>query len=221
MALGAGRPGPAASPVQRYLTRRVQPDLVLASASPRRRELLAQVGVHRVRVQVADVDETPLPGEDPAAYVSRLALAKARAVAARRRQAGEPALPVLGADTTVVLAGELLGKPADAGEAGAMLARLSGREHEVLTAVALVAGDREAVRLCRTRVRFRPLAADAIARYVESGEPMDKAGGYGIQGLGGALVAHIEGSYTGVVGLPLGETIDLLDAFSVPYWRRP
>lgn len=199
----------------------MQPDLVLASASPRRRELLAQVGVAPVLVQVADVDETPQSGEDPAAYVCRLALAKARAVAARRRQAGEPSLPVLGADTTVVLAGELLGKPADAGDARAMLARLSGREHDVLTAVALVAGDREEVRLSRTRVRFRPLSADAVARYVASGEPMDKAGGYGIQRLGGALVAHIEGSYTGVVGLPLGETIDLLDAFSVPYWRRP
>lgn len=195
-------------------------DLILASASPRRRELLAQVGV-RARVQVADVDETALPGEPPADYVSRLALAKARAVRSRRRQAGDVELPVLGADTTVVIDGQLLAKPADAADAGAMLARLSGREHEVLTAVALVAGDREAVRLSRTRVRFRALGAELIARYVASGEPMDKAGGYGIQGLGGALVAHIDGSYTGVVGLPLGETIDLLDEFSVPWWRRP
>lgn len=195
-------------------------DLILASASPRRRELLAQVGV-RARVQVADVDETALPGETPADYVSRLALAKARAVRSRRRQAGDVELPVLGADTTVVIDGQLLAKPADAADAGAMLARLSGREHEVLTAVALVAGDREAVRLSRTRVRFRALGAAAIARYVASGEPMDKAGGYGIQGLGGALVDRIDGSYTGVVGLPLGETIDLLDEFSVPYWRRP
>lgn len=195
-------------------------DLVLASASPRRRELLEQVGVH-YRVAVADIDETPLAGEDPAAYVARLALAKARAVLA---QAG--GLPVLGADTTVVIDGEVLGKPRDAVDAAAMLARLSGREHRVLTAVALVQFDalwdeRKAVRVSDTRVRFRRLTDAVIARYVASGEPMDKAGAYGIQGLGGALVARIEGSYTGVVGLPLGETIDLLDAFSVPYWRLP
>ncbi len=196
-------------------------DLVLASASPRRRELLAQIGV-RCLIDVADIDETPLLGEAPADYVARLALAKARAVQHRRRQSsGAQDLPVLGADTTVVQSEHLLGKPADAAEARTMLARLSGAEHDVLTAVALVAGEQESVRLSRTRVFFRTLSADVIARYVESGEPMDKAGAYGIQGLGGALVARIEGSYSGVVGLPLGETVDLLDAFSVPYWRRP
>ncbi|MFZ5722297.1 MAG: Maf family protein [Pseudomonadota bacterium] len=189
--------------------------IVLASASPRRRELLAQVGVH-CRVAVAGLDETPQPGEEPDACVQRLALAKARAVLA---QAG--GLPVLGADTLVIRDGSMLGKPRDAADARAMLSALAGRRHEVLTAVALVQGGREAVALSRTRVWFRPLDAAAIDRYVATGEPMDKAGAYGIQGLGGALVARIEGSYSGVVGLPLGETIDLLDAFSVPYWRRP
>lgn len=200
-------------------------DLVLASASPRRRELLTQIGV-RHRVQVADVDESLLAGETPEDYVRRLARAKAGAVlrllqagSGPDREAGD--LPVLGADTTVVIDGDVLGKPADAGEAMAMLQRLSGREHRVLTAVALVAAGRESVRLSDTRVRFRQLSAAVIERYVATGEPLDKAGAYGIQGLGGALVAEIAGSYTGVVGLPLGETIDLLDAFSVPYWRHP
>lgn len=190
-------------------------DLILASASPRRRELLDQIGV-RYRVQVADVDETLQPGEAPAAYVTRLALAKARAVAALPVAAG---LPVLGADTTVVIDGEVLAKPVDAADAVRMLTRLAGREHQVLTAVALVAGARAETGLSVTTVRFRPLAAATIDRYVATGEPMDKAGGYGIQGLGGALVASLTGSYTGVVGLPIAETVDLLDAFAVPYWR--
>lgn len=190
-------------------------DLILASASPRRRELLDQIGV-RYRVQVADVDETLQPGEAPAAYVTRLALAKARAVAALPAAAG---LPVLGADTTVVVDGDVLAKPVDAADAVRMLTRLAGREHQVLTAVALVAGTRADTRLSVTTVRFRPLAAATIDRYVATGEPMDKAGGYGIQGLGGALVASLTGSYTGVVGLPIAETVDLLDAFAVPYWR--
>ena len=190
-------------------------DLILASASPRRRELLDQIGV-RYRVQVADVDETLQPGEAPAAYVTRLALAKARAGAALAVAAG---LPVLGADTTVVIDGEVLAKPVDAADAVRMLTRLAGREHQVLTAVALVAGPRAETGLSVTAVRFRPLAAATIDRYVATGEPMDKAGGYGIQGLGGALVASLTGSYTGVVGLPIAETVDLLDAFAVPYWR--
>lgn len=190
-------------------------DLILASASPRRRELLDQIGVC-YRVQVADVDETLLPGEAPAAYVTRLALAKARAVAALPAAGG---LPVLGADTTVVIDGDVLAKPVDAADAARMLTMLAGREHQVLTAVALVADTRAETRLSVTTVRFRPLAAATIDRYVATGEPMDKAGGYGIQGLGGALVASLTGSYTGVVGLPIAETVDLLDAFAVPYWR--
>ena len=188
-------------------------DLVLASASPRRRELLAQVGV-RARVEVADIDESVRPDEQPAAYVRRLALGKARAVAAR---AG--GLPVLGADTSVVVDGVVLGKPADAPAAAAMLRQLSGRAHRVLTAVALYADGREDWRLSDTQVWFRDLDDGLIGRYVASGEPLDKAGGYGIQGLGGALVTRLEGSYTGVVGLPLAETIDLLQAFHVPFWR--
>lgn len=188
-------------------------DLVLASASPRRRELLAQVGV-RARVEVADIDESVRPDEDPAAYVRRLALGKARAVAAR---AG--GLPVLGADTSVVVDGVVLGKPADAPDAAAMLRQLSGRAHRVLTAVALYADGREDWRLSDTQVWFRDLDDGLIGRYVASGEPLDKAGGYGIQGLGGALVTRLEGSYTGVVGLPLAETIDLLQAYNVPFWR--
>ncbi|MFZ5757887.1 MAG: Maf family protein [Pseudomonadota bacterium] len=198
------------------------PDLVLASASPRRRELLSQIGVRHV-VRVADIDESVRAGETPADYVRRLAEAKARAVLARL-PAGEAHLPVLGADTTVVIGNELLGKPAGAADAARMLALLSGREHRVLTAVALARRDalwdeRCLVKLSDTAVRFRTLDAGTIARYVATGEPLDKAGGYGIQGAGGALVQTITGSYTGVVGLPLGETVDLLDAFAVPYWR--
>lgn len=187
-------------------------DIVLASASPRRAGLLRQIGV-RFRVCVADVDESALPGESPADYVQRLAVAKARAVLP-----GAGGLPVLGADTTVVVDGDILGKPADAREARAMLRRLSGRSHRVLSAVALCHGERAAVRLSETQVWFRPLDDDLLARYADSGEPLDKAGGYGIQGLGGALVVRIDGSYTGVVGLPLGETVDLLTESGVPFW---
>lgn len=195
------------------------PDLVLASASPRRRDLLCQVGVRHV-VRVADVDESPLPGETPRDYVQRLAQAKAAAVVAL----GEHALPVLGADTTVVLDGDILGKPRDAADALAMLRRLSGREHEVYTAVALcVPGEAPLdprLALSVTRVRFRAVDDALLARYVASGEPLDKAGAYGIQGLGAALVARIEGSYSGVVGLPLAETVELLVAAGVPVLRH-
>lgn len=186
-------------------------DLLLASASPRRRELLAQIGVD-FHVCPADVDETPLPGEPPEATVVRLARAKAAAAPAG-------GLPVLGADTVVVIDGTLLGKPVDAGDAAAMLRRLSGRTHEVMTAVAIAGGGRLASRLSRTQVTFRVLSAAEIARYVAGGEPADKAGAYAIQGQGAVFVAHIAGSYSGVVGLPLCETVDLLDAFAVPWWR--
>lgn len=186
-------------------------DLILASASPRRRELLAQIGV-RHRVQAADVDESLLPGETAADYVLRLARAKAAAVRDVR-------LPVLGADTSVVIDGDVLGKPLGDADAKAMLRRLSGREHQVLSAVALCRGDRIEAQLSVSRVWFRSIDDALIDRYVASGEPEDKAGGYGIQGLGGALVSRIDGSYTGVVGLPLAETVDLLQAFNVPFWR--
>lgn len=186
-------------------------DLILASASPRRRELLAQIGV-RHRVQAADVDETVLSGEAAEDYVLRLARAKAGAL-----PAGD--VPVLGADTSVVVDGRVLGKPVDDADARAMLRRLSGREHQVLSAVALCHGERIEARLSVTRVWFRVVDNALIERYVASGEPRDKAGAYGIQGLGGALVTRIDGSYTGVVGLPLAETVDLLQAFNVPFWR--
>ena len=191
----------------------MQPDLVLASASPRRRELLDQLGVLHA-VQVADVDESVVAGEPPAAYVERLARAKAGAVAPR---AG--GTPVLGADTTVVIDGEILGKPADAADAPAMLRRLACREHRVLTSVAVCRDTRVLSSVSETRVWFRPLDEAHIARYVATGEPMDKAGAYGIQGFGAAFVARIDGSYSGVVGLPIAETCELLDAFAVPYWR--
>jgi septum formation protein len=174
----------------------------LASASPRRRQLLAQVGLAPA-VAPSDVDETPHPGEAPAAYARRVAEDKARACAATGA--------VLAADTVVALEGRILGKAADAAEARAMLADLSGRTHEVHTAVVLKdpAGALHGV-VVTTEVRFRRLDAAEIARYVETGEPMDKAGAYGIQGEGGALVAWVHGSYTNVVGLPLEETLALL-----------
>ena len=180
--------------------------LVLASASPRRRELLAQLGIE-FEVRPSAADETPLEGETPEPMVLRLALAKAR-VAAR------PGEIALGADTVVALDGELLGKPADAGAARAMLARLSGRRHEVWTGVALVersaAGARESARAVSTAVRFRALDGAEIAAYVAGGEPLDKAGAYAIQGGAAAFVESVEGSWSNVVGLPLGVVRDLL-----------
>ena len=177
--------------------------IALASRSPRRRELLAQIGV-RHRVVDVDIDESPRPAEVPAEYVLRLALAKAR-----EGHGLEPGLPVLGADTAVVVDDAILGKPADRAEAMAMLARLSAREHRVLTAVALV-GDSEATRLSVSHVRFRAVGADEAAAYWATGEPADKAGAYAIQGLGALFVETLAGSYSGVMGLPLFETAELL-----------
>lgn len=181
--------------------------LVLASASPRRRELLGTLGV-RFDVRPTDVDESIHPGEAPVAYVRRLAEDKLRAALATEATAF-----VLASDTTVVSDGVTLGKPADDEEGRAVLRRLSGRAHEVRTAVALGrAGEVLAVRDVRTRVVFRVLSEDEISRYVALGEGRDKAGGYGIQGLAGAFVTSIEGSYSNVVGLPLAETLELLRA---------
>jgi len=188
------------------------PQLVLASASPRRAALLTQLGFAFV-VKPADVDETRLDGESVDAMVRRLALAKAH-VAAR----GET-LPVLGADTAVTLDGALLGKPADRTEGMRMLSTLSLRTHEVLTAVAVVHHARAEVRVSRSRVTFRAIGAAEAQRYWDSGEPRDKAGGYGIQGIGGIFAERIEGSYSGIVGLPLAETDALLQAFGVDTWR--
>lgn len=153
-------------------------------------------------VRPSDVDETPRPHEAPEAYGLRVAEDKARAC--------EDSRPALAADTEVVLDGRCLGKPSSEAEAKAMLRSLSGRSHEVLTAVALRDGDEVRTAVVRTEVVFRTLSEDEISRYVATGEPMDKAGAYGIQGLGGALVARLSGSYTNVVGLPLEETLDLL-----------
>ncbi|MAT52693.1 MAG: septum formation inhibitor Maf [Porticoccaceae bacterium] len=189
-----------------------RPTFVLASASPRRRELLQQIGAV-FAVQSADVDETPLPNEAPGDYVSRLA--EAKAVAASN---GVTDLPVLGADTTVVIDGQAMGKPRDESDCVAMLMALSGRTHCVLTAVAMVHGGRREQRLVETRVQFRRLTPPECRRYWATGEPRDKAGGYGIQGLGSVFVSRIEGSYSSVVGLPLAETWELLQLFDLPCW---
>ncbi len=171
--------------------------LILASRSPRRAELLAAAGIS-FEVLAADIDESVKPGEDPAAYVERLAIEKARAVLALR-----PSAVVLGADTTVTIDGLILGKPGNDSEATGMLRRLSGRVHDVFTGVALVdaSGVRSGVE--RTRVWFDPVTDEDIAWYVASGEPVDRAGAYAIQGLGSRFIPRIEGSYTNVVGLPV------------------
>lgn len=188
--------------------------MVLASSSPRRRELLKQIGV-RFTTDVADIDETPKADESPADYVARLALEKARTVAARHN--GDV---VLGSDTTVVLHNRILGKPENNEDARQMLALLSGNSHQVMTAVALVRGSEEKTETVITDVRFCELSAEQIDEYIATGEPADKAGGYGIQGLGAVLVASINGSYSNVVGLPLTETAALLRQFGVPVWEK-
>ena len=187
--------------------------LILASASPRRRELLDQIGVaHEVRV--ADVDEAALPREAPAEYVLRIALAKARAVA-ETLAPGDPR-PILGADTAVVMAQHILGKPAARDDALRQLRLLSGREHEVLTGVALSHRGRQSTRLSVSHVRFRRLDETEIAAYWETGEPADKAGSYGVQGLAAMFIEAIHGSYSGIMGLPLYETAELLRAAGHP-----
>lgn len=182
----------------------------LASASPRRQELLRQLGLH-FDVQPADILEVALPGEAPADYARRMALEKARAAQARL----DDDLPVMGADTDVVLDGRILGKPRDREDALAILAALSNREHEVYSAVAMARGERAEVTLSVTKVKFGPITPDAAARYWDTGEPADKAGAYGIQGLGAQFVKAITGSYSGVVGLPLFETTELLLQFGI------
>jgi septum formation protein len=170
--------------------------LVLASQSPRRAEILRQAGIP-FTVRVADVDETPLPGEQPVDYVRRLAEAKARAVPATAE------VTVLGADTTVVIDGEMLAKPAGAADARRMLGLLSGRRHEVITGVCLKRGAQVSCDHAVTAVWFARLTDREIAEYVASGEPMDKAGAYAIQGLASKFIPRIEGCYFNVVGLPI------------------
>jgi septum formation protein len=181
--------------------------ILLASASPRRSELLRQVGIEH-EVRPVDVDESVREGEAPSAYVLRLAESKAaslwqRLAAAERR-------PVLAADTTVALEGEIFGKPGSLAEARAMLGRLSGRTHEVHTAVAILHGGGAAARVSSSSVTFRVLTPAEIDAYWRTGEPADKAGGYAVQGRAAAFISHIAGSYSGIMGLPLYETWELL-----------
>jgi len=185
-------------------------NLVLASASPRRRQLLASLGLE-CEVAPTDIDETPHPGEAPADYARRLAREKAAAAAACH----PPERLLLAADTVVALGEEILGKPTDASDAARMLRRLSGRAHEVHTAVAARRGDTTALRLATTEVTFRSLRDVEIDTYVSTGEPLDKAGAYGIQGVAAVFVTRLSGSYSAVVGLPLCETAELLREFGV------
>ncbi|MGC1457561.1 MAG: Maf family protein [Steroidobacteraceae bacterium] len=192
----------------------MSPVLRLASASPRRRELLAQIGV-RHAIEVTAVDESTRHGEAATAYVERVARAKATAVWQRLRD-----LPVLGADTTVVLDGVSLGKPRDRAHCLSMLQSLAGREHQVLTCVALVSAAGTRCLTSASTVRMRASSAQERARYWDTGEPRDKAGGYAIQGFGAVFIESLQGSYSGVMGLPLFETAQLLAAARVPCWSN-
>lgn len=190
----------------------------LASASPRRRELLQQIGVS-FRVVGSAVDEAVRLDEAAGAYVLRLAAAKADAGWERSR--GTADVPVLAADTAVVLDGRILGKPADRQDAEGMLRQLSGRTHEVLTAIAVRTTGGVQSRLSRSEVTFRAIAAGEAQAYWETGEPCDKAGAYAIQGRAAVFVADLRGSYSGVMGLPLYETAELLSEAGVSHWHRP
>ncbi|MEM9145509.1 MAG: nucleoside triphosphate pyrophosphatase [Pseudomonadota bacterium] len=185
--------------------------LVLASASPRRRALLAQIGVVPDAILPADIDETPAAGELPRAYAERLALTKARTIAAGAAEA-----LVLGADTVVAAGRRILGKPVDAAEAVRFLHLLSGRRHRVITAVCLAGGGAERCRSVLTQVKLKRLSDAEISAYIRSGEWQGKAGGYAIQGIAAAFVPEIHGSYTNVVGLPLTETANLLMGAGYP-----
>ncbi|AZF03742.1 nucleoside triphosphate pyrophosphatase [Pseudomonas sp. R5-89-07] len=191
--------------------------LYLASGSPRRRELLTQIGVPFTVVSAA-IDETPLTDEPPVAYVERLARSKAAAGLAALQQAA--GVCVLGADTAVIVDGKILGKPVDQADALAMLMALAGREHEVLTAIALTDGQRCETRCVSSRVGFREISVQEATTYWHSGEPQDKAGGYAIQGLGSVFVSGLNGSYSAVVGLPVCETAQLLGQFGIPCWQN-
>ena len=194
--------------------------IYLASQSPRRRQLLEQIGVrHELLLPGADEDaealEAEREGESPDAYVQRVTLAKLDAALARLQRRGLPAAPVLCSDTTVALGARILGKPADAADALATLRLLSGQEHRVLTAVAVGEGARRLLRLNVSTVRFAPVDDAALRRYADSGEPMGKAGAYAIQSQAAAWISHISGSYSGIMGLPLYETAGLLADFGI------
>jgi septum formation protein len=204
---------PPPAPSSRLPTMSLHDSITLASASPRRRELLAQIGVSHT-VLPADIDETPRPAERPADYVQRVTAAKAEAVWARARDR-----PVLAADTAVVLGAELYAKPEDQTQCVQMLQALSGRTHEVLTAVAVRSTEGLATALSVSAVTFRALSEAECVRYWATGEPSGKAGGYAIQGLAATFITHLAGSYSGVMGLPLAETARLLAGARVRLWN--
>lgn len=197
--------------------------IYLASQSPRRRELLKQIGIHYDMLllrsdprRTVSVDETPLAGEIPEAYVQRICRDKARAGWESLELRNLPLLPVLAADTTVTVGGRIIGKPDNNEHAAEILRMLSGTQHLVLTAVAVAFGERLEMRLSTTAITFDTLSEERIHRYLLTSEAHDKAGAYGIQGHAGAFVKHIDGSYTGVMGLPLYETVELLKLFGYP-----
>jgi septum formation protein len=199
--------------------------LYLASQSPRRRQLLEQLGVrHELLLPNVDGDEPEdaeaievvLPGEAPTTYVERVTGLKLDAAVARRQRRGLPEAPILCSDTTVALGRHIFGKPDDADHAQRMLAELLGQEHRVLTAVALQVGPKRLTALSVSRVRFAPMTPAQIASYVATGEPLGKAGAYGIQGRAAAYVEHLSGSYSGIMGLPMFETAQLLRAAGFP-----
>ena len=194
--------------------------LYLASRSPRRRELLHQMGIDFDTLVFRDggradfeIDETPHPGEDPLVYVERVARAKSEHGQKIVNERKLPQRPILSADTTLEFAGKIIGKPVDAADATAILQQLSGQTHRVLTGVSVTTMGRTEFVLSSSEVRFRVLESDEIRHYVMSGEPMDKAGAYGIQGRAGIFVEYLAGSYTGVMGLPVCETGELLKRF--------
>jgi septum formation protein len=200
-----------------------QQRIYLCSQSPRRRELLKQIGVNYEMLLLRNdprrgvsVDETPLENEDPVKYVQRICLAKAQAGWDSLLLRKQPPFPVLAADTTVTIDGKIIGKPRDHTHAAEILRALSGRQHQVLTAVAISFEERTEMRLSTTNVKFSKLDEGRIHRYLLGNEAHDKAGAYGIQGYAGAFVERIEGSYTGVMGLPLSETVELLNIFGYP-----
>ena len=196
--------------------------IYLASRSPRRRDLLKQIGVPFELLLLredlrrgVDVDETPLPDESPGVYVLRMAREKAAMAVRQIAYRALPQKPVLAADTTVVFDGEIIGKPDDAEHAARILRALSGREHQVLTALAVALRDQVETQISVSSVWFREIPQAEIRRYCASGEPLDKAGAYAIQGRAGAFVTRISGSYSGIMGLPLAETVELLQKYNI------
>ena len=199
--------------------------IYLASRSPRRRDLLKQIGVPFELLLLredlrrgVDVDETPMADESAGVYVLRIARLKAEMAVRQIAYRNLPQKPVLAADTTVVFDGEIIGKPDDAEHAARMLRTLSGREHQVLTAVAIALREQIETQISVSSVWFRELSEADVRRYCASGEPLDKAGAYAIQGRAGAFVTRISGSYSGIMGLPLAETVELLQKFNVPLY---